>query len=69
MRVAKAVKYAIAANGKTQKNLARHLGKSQQWVSRRLTGEVVFNVDELGQVADWLGVPVTQFLPEVTAAS
>jgi transcriptional regulator with XRE-family HTH domain len=68
-RVAQAVREALKDHSKTQTDLAQHLGVTQQWVSRRLTGDVVFSVEELWRVADWLAVPVTQFLPEVKAAS
>lgn len=47
----------------TQQELARALGVVQQTVSRRLTGEVPFDVAELSQVAQILEVPVTKFLP------
>lgn len=43
--------------------LARHLGRSHSYVSRRLTGEVAFNVSELDTIADLLGVSVTQLIP------
>lgn len=68
-RVATAVRGALADKGKTQTDLAAHLGVTQQWVSRRLTGAVAFDIDELGQVADWLGVPVTTLLGAIQAAS
>jgi len=43
----------------TQTQLAKNLGTSQMAVSRRLSGEVPFDVDELARVAEILGVPVT----------
>lgn len=47
------------------RELGRRLGKSIAYVSRRLMAEpeVQFRVDELDEIADVLGVPVTQFLP------
>lgn len=43
--------------------LAAPLGISEQQVSKRLSGEVAFNVPELEIVADVLGVPVLRFFP------
>jgi len=54
----------MARQGLTQEALGSLLTWPQRRVSRRLTGEVAFSVVELGQVAEALGVPVTQFLPE-----
>lgn len=48
--------------------LARRLGVSQPYISRRLTGETAINVDELDRIARALEVPVVALLPrEVTA--
>lgn len=38
--------------------LAARLGLSQKWVSRRLSGEVAFDVDDLQLIASELGVDV-----------
>lgn len=46
----------------TQSMIAHRLGKSQAAVSRRLSGEVAFDVNELGAVAELLEVPVEYFL-------
>lgn len=49
----------------SQAELGRKLGVSQQWISRRLTGDVPFDVAELARVADVLGVT----LDRLTAAA
>jgi transcriptional regulator with XRE-family HTH domain len=48
----------MARGGLTQSTLARKIGRSQQYVSRRLCGAVAFSPDELALVADAIGVPV-----------
>jgi transcriptional regulator with XRE-family HTH domain len=44
------------------------MGVSQALVSRRLTGEVPFDVAELSRIAEILGVPVSTFMPAERAA-
>lgn len=46
----------------TQAALAEHLGLSQAAVGRRLTGVVAFDVDELGRVADFLGLSMADLM-------
>lgn len=63
LRTAAAVQAAMTAAGWSQTRLARVLGSSQRAVSRRLTGEVPFDVDELAVVAENLNVRVTELVP------
>ena len=49
--------------------LARRLGITQAYLSRRLTGEVEFRISELQAIADELGVPVTQFVSDRPVAA
>jgi hypothetical protein len=37
-------------------------------VSRRLRGKVAFGVDEVEQIASWLGVPVSALIGQDAAA-
>lgn len=60
--VAAKIRGRIAELGYRQADLAGVLGVSQQSVSKRLTGKVPFDVNELATVADWLGVSVMQLL-------
>lgn len=46
----------------TQAVLASHIGLSQTAVSRRLTGEVPFDVNELAAAAEVLGVTAQYLL-------
>lgn len=48
--------------------LAKHLGVSDMYISRRLNGDVPFDLADLEKVADALSVPVTAFLPTEVAA-
>lgn len=53
----------------SQSEVGSALGLTQQAVSRRLRGEVPFNVNELGVVADVLAVEVTDLLAPATVRS
>lgn len=53
----------------TGRELARRTGKSQPYWSRRLTGEVAFDVDDLSSVAAYLEVPVVSFFRDGGANS
>jgi transcriptional regulator with XRE-family HTH domain len=73
-RVASAVRAELARARVSQSVVAATLDLSQQAVSRRLTGRVAFDVEELGIVADLLGVEPRDLFPsssttEVQAAS
>lgn len=52
----------------TQGVVAYELDMTQQAVSRRLTGAVPFDVDELVAVARLLGVDIADLLPREAAA-
>lgn len=60
--VAMEVRVAMARNQCSQAKVATVLGLSQQAVSRRLKGDLPFDVVELYKLADYFGVPVTSFL-------
>lgn len=52
----------MARSKRTQANLAEEIGMKQQALSRRLAGTTNFSLDELGKVADALGVPLAELL-------
>jgi transcriptional regulator with XRE-family HTH domain len=54
----------MARRNITQRSMAARLGMTQQALSRRLSGEVRFDVEELGQIADMLGIPVALLFGE-----
>jgi transcriptional regulator with XRE-family HTH domain len=68
-RVAATVRAEMARRRTRQTVLAQRLGMSSTAVSRRLTGETPFSVPELMAVADVLGMPVADLMPETTAGS
>lgn len=55
-----------ARNRITQATIAARVGRNQQWVSRRLSGEVVMHMDEFFDVCDAVGVSPVSVLSEVT---
>ena len=61
-RVAAAVRIEMQTQQLTQAHLATALRISQQSVSRRLSGETPFNVDELAIIADLLAVDAAVLL-------
>ncbi len=71
MALAESVKDSITAEmnrqGVSQRQLARRLGFSQQYLWRRLSmaerADLEFTPSEIERIADVLGVPVTKFLP------
>jgi transcriptional regulator with XRE-family HTH domain len=66
-RVAANVRAEMARRAVTQTILAERLGKSQHFISRRLSGKVPFSVDELGDVAVALNVGLTNLMSEAVA--
>lgn len=44
--------------------LARRMGKSDDWVGRRRNGDTAISMDELELFADALGLSIGYFLPE-----
>lgn len=52
----------MARNGLTQADLAARLRLTQPAVSRRLTGDVPFNVNELALVSRAVGVPLSRLV-------
>lgn len=68
--VGRNVQAEMVRRGITQTTLAPRLAMTQQALSRRISGHTAFKVDELQQIADLLGVPITDLLDDsVTAAS
>jgi transcriptional regulator with XRE-family HTH domain len=62
--VAEEVRVALARRQMSGVKLAQQIGKSQVYVSRRLRGEVAFDVMDLALVAEALGISVTDLLPK-----
>lgn len=63
-RVAGEIRAYMARRNISQSKLAPILGWSQQYLSRRLTGAVPFDVSDLDQLARVFEVPVEHFFRE-----
>lgn len=67
-RVAAEVRAEMARQNKSQHDLTEALGRRRMYFSRRLNGDVAFGIDELYQIAGWLGVDVLDLIPRAIAA-
>lgn len=56
------IRAELARRSISQKELARRVGQSQKYVSRRLRGETALSLDELVAWADAIGVTVAELL-------
>ena len=45
-------------------SMARKSGKTQSWVSNRMTGKVPMGLDDLVMFAALLDIPITAFIPD-----
>ena len=63
-RVGANVRAEMARRGITQTQLAGQIGKTQAQLSKRLAGQIPFDVNELTAVAGALGVPLTDLMAE-----
>jgi transcriptional regulator with XRE-family HTH domain len=66
--VAATIRAELARRRKSQKDLADALGFSQVAMSRRLNGATPIDVNELAQIAEFLGMPVEALLTEAASA-
>jgi transcriptional regulator with XRE-family HTH domain len=57
-RILSSLKAEMARRDVTGVSLAKQLGRSQQFVSRRLAGKVPLSVDDLAEFASAIGIPV-----------
>lgn len=63
-----AVRAELARANVSGRQLARDLGWGAGYVTRRTSGAVSFRVDELRQIATYLGIPIGRLLdPEPVA--
>ena len=67
-QVAGAVRAELARAGKTQGALTAVLHLSQPAISRRLSGQVPFTIDELSAAAAFLDIPLSTLVPQAVAA-
>ncbi|WP_080512504.1 helix-turn-helix domain-containing protein [Rhodococcus opacus] len=68
-RVTTNVRAELARRGLTQRDLAQALDITQQAASRRMLGRVQFSVEDLGKVADLLGIAPEHLLADHSTAA
>ena len=66
--VATNIRIELARQNLNQTALARKLGRHQQWVQRRLSGETKITVQDITSIADALDVSVVDLLPTKAAS-
>lgn len=66
-RVAEAVRAEAARRRVPQRSIAEALGTSQQSVSRRMSGETPFDVEEIHSLAESFGVSFASLIPDANA--
>jgi transcriptional regulator with XRE-family HTH domain len=65
-RIAEEIRVLLARRRISASELARQIGATQPYISRRLTGETAFDVDDLEKIAACLDVEVADLLPVPT---
>lgn len=68
MAVAANVRAELGRVNCSQSKAAAAIGMSQAALSKRLAGRLPFTVDEVGDLADYLGINVAAFLVTTPAA-
>ena len=58
------IRAEMARQRVSQRELAGKIGRAQEWVSRRLTGNVSLTLEELVQITDALGIPAARLLAD-----
>lgn len=58
----KAIRILLAARNERQLWLAEQLGVSVFWLSRRMSGSIAFNVDDLDRIAAVFGKTLDELL-------
>jgi transcriptional regulator with XRE-family HTH domain len=67
--VAEEIRVLLARRKMSATQLARITGLKQSSLSRRMTGETAFDMDDLELIADALGVAVTDLMPRRVGAA
>lgn len=61
--VADRIRATLAAQGRTQADLAAKLGRHEAWLSRRLSGQIQLRLDDLAALAAALDVTPVSLMP------
>jgi transcriptional regulator with XRE-family HTH domain len=65
LTVAAEIRAELGRQRLSQADLARRLGVSRPWVSRRLSGQTALSIPDIARIAHELGVAVTPFVAPV----
>lgn len=65
---ASAIRVGLARRKSNQSALAKHLQLSQPAIHRRMTGQVPWRLNELADVAEYLGVSVSELVATEAAS-
>lgn len=68
-KIAEAVRVEMARARVSQRVLAERTGLSQSAISRRMTGETAFDLDDLEKMAAALGIPTSTLMSVERSAS
>lgn len=60
--ITREIRAEMGRQRRNQREIADLIGLSQTQVSKRFAGLIEFRPSELEKIADYLGVPVTQFV-------
>jgi len=64
LTVAANIRAELARRRFRQAQLAQRLGRSSNWLSRRLTGQVAFTLAEVDAIAGFLGMSVSELMAD-----
>ena len=64
--ISPSVRAEMARRGETQTTLAAKIGLTQSGLSRRLTGEAEWTINDIYGLAAVFGVPLSTFLPDLS---
>ena len=62
--VAEELRVLLARRRMSASELGRRIGVTQPYISRRLTGEIAFDLDDLQRIADAMEVTIADLLPK-----
>lgn len=61
--IAEEIRVMLARRKMNASELARRMGVTQPYISRRLTGDIALDVDDLVRIAAVLGMEIAEFFP------
>lgn len=65
----KAIRLLLAAHNRKQTWLAAQLGETPFWLSRRMSGSITFNVEDLDRIASVFGITIDVLLATADAVA